>query len=438
MKNRKAFTSFNEYLTAKNKVQTKPPIEKLPDYKGPKPAAPAKAVTKGKGWEVPNVGKKGAPAAYSTSGKGRPAQKAEKGGFAHMGDKALVYDPADDYGTAAVSKKENGVTGGKNAKTWPKVGKTTESFLAGTEGMSTSQFAKHVKKGLNEHESKKAPHVVAYSAGTFHPDPIQAIRYVTYLANENANLRHALIRESSRAGCASAILEELLLLPESYTALARIINSENGESFSRRLDKAIRENRDENRKKAKIHEEVDEPAHDDDLDVDNVDKSELDLGDDDEDKEDGDDLDLDGDEGDDEDEEGDDEDGDDLNLGGDEEGGDDNTPPPPPKDGDDAGGDLDLGGDDAGDDAGSDDAGGDLNLGGDEEGGDDHPPMPDDAHTGSHDDDADGDDLDFDADADDEGDEGDEGDLDGDDEDDEDEDEDAPPHGKKKMPWEDD
>jgi len=431
----KTFHSFQEYMTDRGKVLSKPPVEATPDYKGPKPKSPAKGATKGKGWEVPNVGKKGTPAAYK-SGTDKAPKKAEKGGFADMGDKALVYEPGDGWygGKDGVSKSEQGVPGGSKSKTWPNTGSKTEAFLAKTEGMSTSQFAKHVKKGLNEHcgcENKKAPHVVAYSVGAFHPDPIQAIRYVTYLANENVNLRHALVREAKRAGCAATLLGELLQLPESYTALAKLIDSEQGEAFSRRLEKAIRENREELRKKAKLHEEVDEPAHKDDMDLDDLDTdeteedndSDLDLGDGDEDPDkEGDDLDLDG--------------------GKDDKGGldlDDD------KGGEDEAGGLDLDGGEGGgmDLGGKDDKGAvsDLDLGNDEEG------PPEDPHAGNThpgDDDDEGEDapppdddegkIDFDGDDDD-----DEDDLDLDSDDDEDDDlDDEDDDTPKKMPWEED
>lgn len=57
---------------------------------------------------------------------------------------------------------------------------------------------------LQEHcgcEKKKAPFVVAYSSGAYHPDPIQAIKYIVYLTNENDNLLSALMKEAKDIGC---------------------------------------------------------------------------------------------------------------------------------------------------------------------------------------------------------------------------------------------
>ena len=393
----KAFKSFKEYLSSKGKVVTSPPVDALPDYKGPKETSPKKAATKGKNWEVPNVGKKGTVAPYK-GGNDKAPKKAEKGGFAHMGDKALVYEPGDTVqgGKGKVSKTAQGVSGGKSVASWPKGGPTTtESFLNKTKDMSTAQFAKYVKKNLTEHsKNKKPPHVVAYAAGAFHPDPIQAIRYVAYLANENANLRNALIREANRSGCTEALVNDLLTIPEAFTALAKIADGKKGVAFQRRLEQAIRENRE--RLKSKVNEEVDEPAHDDNMDMDDVDSSEEKH------KVHDDDLDLDDDDDMDGDEDGDDMDGDE----GDAMGEDDDAPPPPPT------------GDDAGD-------GDDLHLGDDEGESDDTPPPPPNDKDGKidfHDDDDDDDDddnLGYDDDDDD---------LDDDDDDDDE---------HEKMPWDD-
>lgn len=57
---------------------------------------------------------------------------------------------------------------------------------------------------LQEHcgcENKKAPFVVAYASGAYHPDPIQAIKYIVYLTNENENILKALMHEAKKAGC---------------------------------------------------------------------------------------------------------------------------------------------------------------------------------------------------------------------------------------------
>jgi len=63
---------------------------------------------------------------------------------------------------------------------------------------------------LQEHcgcENKKAPFVVAYASGAYHPDPIQAIKYIVYLTNENENLLKALMHEAKKVGCYKKFVE---------------------------------------------------------------------------------------------------------------------------------------------------------------------------------------------------------------------------------------
>jgi len=448
MKNRRY--SFQEYIDNRGKLLNKAPTKTVPSYEGPSPKSPPKGARKGKNWEV-KVKDPSATQPYSNASDDWGPVKKEKGGFGDMGDKGLVYEPS-----------EKATADGKKKATWPK-GATTEGFLRETKDMSTAQFARHVKKSLNEHcgcEDKKAPHVVAYSIGAFHPDPIQAIKYVTYLANENAHLRRALIREAKRVGCVDKLLGEMLLMPETLTALAEALNGPDGESLERRLQKAIRE--------MHIREEVDKPAHTDDIDLDDADKSELKLDDDDSglDLDDDDDEDKDDDDGglnlggDDDDDDGgldlgskkksgglnlggDDDDDDGLDLGSKKKGGglnlggddddDEHQPPPPPDDDDDGGldlgnkkgGGLNLGGDDDDDDDDGLDLGskkkGGLNLDGDD---DDHKIKFGDDDDLDLDDDDDDDDLDLDDD-------------DDDDDDDLDLDDDLGEKKPSKMPWED-
>ena len=66
--------SFNEYLNAQKTLVTKPKVEKVSDYPGPKETKPAKAATRGKNWEVA-VKPDGQPAPYTTPTtpvKGKP------------------------------------------------------------------------------------------------------------------------------------------------------------------------------------------------------------------------------------------------------------------------------------------------------------------------------------------------------------------------------
>ena len=86
-------------------------------------------------------------------------------------------------------------------------GKDDELGL-GTLGTPDIEFGKTKEldsySQLQEHcgcENKKAPFVVAYASGAYHPDPIQAIKYIVYLTNENENILKALMHEAKKAGC---------------------------------------------------------------------------------------------------------------------------------------------------------------------------------------------------------------------------------------------
>lgn len=238
------FKSFSEYMDHKSKLVTTPKKEKVPDYSGPNPTSPEKPVESGKHWEA-GVKQKGKPSPYRAPGtdKGqRTADGGDKGkGFADMGDEDLVYEPeAGDVDKAG--------EGGKKIGTWPKSGpKTkTEAWLAKTKNLSLSAFAKEVRNGLVEHcgcEDKKAPHVVAYSVGAYHPDPIQAINYVVYLTNENNNILRALMLEAKRRGCLDKYVHQMLQYPETYKALVEAMSDKReGNSVSTRLTKALNDN----------------------------------------------------------------------------------------------------------------------------------------------------------------------------------------------------
>jgi len=73
-------------------------------------------------------------------------------------------------------------------------------------------------------EKKKAPFVVAYSSGSFHPDPIQAIKYVVYLTNENNNILKALMHEAKNRGCLHKYMKYLSKYPEMQQIMQNQIN----------------------------------------------------------------------------------------------------------------------------------------------------------------------------------------------------------------------
>jgi hypothetical protein len=252
----KDYWTFKEYLDAKRKLVTTPKKEDVPDYHGPKPTKPDKPAVSGDNWST-GVKPKGTPAPYKGPGTDPGQKKGEKGGFLHMGDKELVYEP-----DAGIVDKAG--EGGTQKKTWPKVatvkhaGKKVESFLDDTKDMPLPEFAKYVQKQLKEHcgcEDKEIPHVVAYTSGPYHPDPIQAIKYVAYLANENEHLMRALLRETRQLGCVDKLVEGLLGIPETYIEIVHRMTVDPG--VSNQIVRAM------NDQYQSVKEGVGPPAHQD-------------------------------------------------------------------------------------------------------------------------------------------------------------------------------
>jgi hypothetical protein len=239
--------TFTEYLDSKKKLVTKPPVKKVPDYSSQVPVRPEKPAQRGKSWEL-MVKTKGEPEPYKAPGsdkdpglqaakdgsgkKVKGLKDGSKEGFGDMGDDKLKFKYDTDITTAG--------EGGKKVKTWPLT--KTEEFLDKTKGMSLAEFTKHLRENnLLEHcgcEKKEIPHVVAYTSGPFHPDPIQAIKYVTFLSNENENIMRALIREAKRIGCLEKLVEELLDVPETYDQIA--MKMDEGPAVAKNLVRAMR------------------------------------------------------------------------------------------------------------------------------------------------------------------------------------------------------
>jgi len=227
----KDYWTFKEYLDAKRKLVTTPKKEDVPDYHGPTPPKPDKPAVSGDNWST-GVKPKGTPAPYKGPGTDPGQKKGEKGGFLHMGDKELVYEPK-----AGIVDKAG--EGGEKKKTWPHVatvkhaGKKVESFLDKTKDMPLPEFAKYVQRQLKEHcgcEDKEIPHVIAYTSGPYHPDPIQAIKYVAFLASENENIMRALLREARQLGCVDSLVEGLLAIPETYIEIVHRMTVDPGVS----------------------------------------------------------------------------------------------------------------------------------------------------------------------------------------------------------------
>src|SRR5262252_3036523 len=284
------FWTFKEYLDAKRKLVKTPKKEDVPDYHGPKPTKPDKPATSG---DNSSTGEKpkGSPSPYRGPGTDPGQKKGEKGCFADMGDKALKYKPS----AGQVAKAGEG---GEQKKTWPNAAtvkhagaKAHESlldpFLSRTRDMPLPEFAKYVQRQMTEHcgcEDKEIPHVVAYTSGPYHPDPIQAIKYIAFLANENSNIMRALLREVKRVGCVDKLVEGLLTIPETYSEI--VYNMAVDPAVSNQIARAMNDQLREGVGPPAHRDEVDEepdPAKDDEMsEPDNIEGEDSPPGDDEE------------------------------------------------------------------------------------------------------------------------------------------------------------
>lgn len=198
---------WQEYLNAKGKL-VDPKVAPVADYSGPDPSTP-----EGSGGLKPSAGQpvpkseKAAPyrAANSNESKGG----AEKG-FGDMGGKELVYEPNTE-----TDGQNNYVPGGKSIPSW---GGKTEAFLNTTKDMSLSEFTQHMLQEC-ACETENLPKVTAMKRGGFHPNPVEAVKYVAALASKNDRVMESLVFEIKHQKALNQLLKQLLEHPETYDEL---------------------------------------------------------------------------------------------------------------------------------------------------------------------------------------------------------------------------
>lgn len=281
------YKSFKEYLNGKGIMQDKAVVDKIGDQvdmPSNRTNAPAAADKKGDNWIDPeSTGDK--PAPYKASGEGNKGSKQEAG-LGDMGDRKLRIDYETDVDS-------NSPYGGPKAASWNK----TEAFFHKTKDMNTAEFTKHIIQecggcGCGDPEddhSDDTPFITVYRVGKVQPDPHETIRYISKLAKENPTLRSSLIREMKRNdGGMNLLMDEMMNHPESYNEVARILDGDDGPSSAKKLVGALNDNYSKYMDgfSAMYDESVAKPFHDvddDDEDDDNVDMEKPVFGPDDED-----------------------------------------------------------------------------------------------------------------------------------------------------------
>jgi hypothetical protein len=247
------FRKFKEYLDQKGKTVDKPVIDASGDT-GPKATKYVEPfATKGSVWED-NAALKKTPMPYQAPGEDPGLERSMKlikgkdrgTPFADTGDKKLKYEPDTDIDKSASSGGE------KVGNNWPKAktNNKTEAFIEKTKNMNPQQFAKYMTENYRGCDCNNPPPVTAHKTGAIRPDPLQAIRYVTYLAHCNENVMTSLVSEISRAGCMDKLIDECLSYKETYLTLAEALEDAN---FERKIERARQELQ---------KEMTDKPAHD--------------------------------------------------------------------------------------------------------------------------------------------------------------------------------
>lgn len=187
-----ALMTIQEYINSQGKTIEKALSTKSPSTDKP-PARPEKNQTKGKNYSFPAASDK-QPNPYLATTIKMPKKDDDAMGLGDLGT------PDTDY--SATSKDVDSVS------------------------------------ELKEHcgcEKKKAPFVVAYSSGAYHPDPIQAIKYIVYLTNENENILKALMHEARKTGCLKKYTDYLTKAPELYQSLQDRIANDGPEMVLHRI-----------------------------------------------------------------------------------------------------------------------------------------------------------------------------------------------------------
>jgi hypothetical protein len=82
----------------------------------------------------------------------------------------------------------------------------------GYEEETPESLSKMIKE--SDDIKAKAPMVLSESGNSFHPDPIQSIRYVGYLANNSDNYLKVLVTELKNNGGLAKLQEEISSLPK--------------------------------------------------------------------------------------------------------------------------------------------------------------------------------------------------------------------------------
>lgn len=225
------YRSFDEYLTASNhngkgEMKEKPDVKLIADMPDGSPddkAPPEDQIPPG--YKKP--GNTGVPHPYRAP-ESRPSKTRDGSLKQALGD--MGPEPKWVPNVSTDTEKVRPTWG--NEKGVPQVG---ESQL---KGMSLLEVTQHMVQ-LNEEcgmcGDSGIPMVTAFAKGKFHPNPLEAIKYVAHLAQENADIMEHLLHNLKDAD----VLGPMMKKPETYGRLAEALDGEEGPHAANCLARAM-------------------------------------------------------------------------------------------------------------------------------------------------------------------------------------------------------
>lgn len=226
----KQYHSFDEYLTAsdhhgKGTMKEKPDVKLVADMPDGSPddkSPPQEQIPPG--YKKP--GNPGNPHPYRAP-ESRMAKNKDGGLKQALGDMGEEPKWVPDVSTDVEKVKP----------TWghqqgvPQVGESIQ-------GMNLLEVTQHVAR-LNEAcgmcGDSNIPMVTAFAKGKFHPNPLEAIKYVAHLAQENSEIMEHLLHNLKDGD----VLGPLMKKPESYGRLAEMLDGEDGPHAANCLARAM-------------------------------------------------------------------------------------------------------------------------------------------------------------------------------------------------------
>lgn len=215
---------FQEYLDRKGNMQEKPIVDVDGDTADEPTVKPPKAVYKGKNWSTPDT-KDGEDKPYSAKDmKEKGYSNSSEKGFGYTGDKRLKYEPktTEEY----AEKDPKRTTSFPNEKVSTPWEPNTEAFLKMTEDMSLSEFTNFLNKKMKLENLEDLPKVYAHKEGNITPDPLQAIKYVSFLTSNNKSLMETLVAELKSKGCLGEFVKETMNYSEGINKISEALKEE--------------------------------------------------------------------------------------------------------------------------------------------------------------------------------------------------------------------